>query len=642
MKKTASCFPLRRWIILPALLFACSVLIQHHGMVPALADQPGAIEKSEAKKKDGPGDIAQPADKGESTAGPATTSEASTASKSEVPAGVQGAPRGGAEQPTTKGTEKPGDTGEPAKAVKPETQIKPEAEGSETAGEAEESEEAKEPEEPEESEEASEEAVELDNQSCLDCHNPDILEMSAEDRLDNVEVEDKPLPARKKPPYTFGRLNLSIDEEKYNEGIHADVTCLDCHANIADLPHKQRLEAVDCASCHEEFVEDIKVSAHGEKAKKVVMCIGCHDVHHGKAKDEYVKDFKGKYCLECHTAYGMNTVKAHGNLYEYRMHAKMGCLICHRGDEPGIHKIPRVKTKVAGCESCHTKYTILATEKPKPMGFVAYITQTGFINKDVLKNFGYVLGAIRIPALDTVLILLVLGTFALPIFHGGLRIVTRRKEPIHLPEEKILLHPLIERLWHWFQALCIVMLIITGIMLHWPERFPGWFDWSVTVHNWFGWGAVIAFGVWFIYNLATRRITHYIPKKGEIPHGMITQAKFYGYGIFKHEPHPYAPSEDNKFNPLQKIAYLKFQLLLFPILLISGILYMYPETFRGVINAIGGMVVLGVIHMILAALFTAFLVAHLYLATTGETIGENFKAIITGYGIKEEHGEHKA
>jgi thiosulfate reductase cytochrome b subunit len=184
------------------------------------------------------------------------------------------------------------------------------------------------------------------------------------------------------------------------------------------------------------------------------------------------------------------------------------------------------------------------------------------------------------------------------------------------------------------------MLIITGIMLHWPERFPGWFNWSVTVHNWFGWGAVIAFVVWFLYNIATGRISHYIPKKWEIPNGMVTQAKFYGYGIFKHEPHPYAPSEDNKFNPLQKIAYLQFQLLLFPLLLISGLLYMYPETFKGIIAAIGGMYVLGIIHLILGALFTAFLVAHLYLATTGETIGENFKAIVFGYGIKSDHEDH--
>jgi thiosulfate reductase cytochrome b subunit len=184
------------------------------------------------------------------------------------------------------------------------------------------------------------------------------------------------------------------------------------------------------------------------------------------------------------------------------------------------------------------------------------------------------------------------------------------------------------------------MLVITGIILHWPEKFPGWFDWAVGWHNWFGIAAVVAFLIWLVYNLISRRITHYVPRKGEIPYGMIQQAKFYGYGIFRHEPHPYAPTEDNKFNPLQKIAYLQFQAILFPILLISGILYMWPETFKGVIDVIGGITVLAIVHYLLAALFASFLVAHLYLATTGETIGENFKAIITGYGLKSEHHEH--
>jgi thiosulfate reductase cytochrome b subunit len=483
---------------------------------------------------------------------------------------------------------------------------------------------------------------ELTNSSCIDCHNPDILKLSKDELAEQVTVDDKPVAPRPKPRYMVGELNLSINEKAYAEGVHADVTCVTCHKDVTELPHKQRLKQVDCKECHEEPVETVKASAHGDKASKAVGCEGCHDVHYGKGKAAYEKDFQRTQCVNCHKAYGMDIVKQHSKLYEPNLHLALDCMLCHKGKQPGVHNIPQVKVMVAGCEACHTKNTILSKEKVEPTSFGAYILQTSFINSDVMKKFGYVLGANRIPALDTILILAVLAPLGLPVVHGGLRFLTRRKEPLRLPEEKILLHPLIERIWHWFQALCIVMLIITGVMLHWPEKFPGWFEWSVTIHNWFGIGAVVAFLVWLFYNLGTGRISHYIPRKWEIPTGMITQAKFYGYGIFKHEPHPYAPSEDNKFNPLQKIAYLQFQLLLFPILLISGILYMYPETFKGVINAIGGMTVLAIAHLILGALFSAFLVAHIYLATTGETIGENFKAIIFGYGIKSDHHEeHK-
>lgn len=482
---------------------------------------------------------------------------------------------------------------------------------------------------------------ELANQSCFDCHNPDILKMSKEDLLDQVVVEGKPQPPRQMPPFVFGELNLAINPGKFSAALHAEITCVTCHNQINELPHNQRLKKVDCKECHEEFVANVEASAHGEKpGRKAPGCIGCHDVHYGKGKEAYAKDFKRKLCVECHNANKMDTVKGHSKLYESRMHLSLDCMLCHQGNQAGVHYILPVKTKVAACDSCHQRFTALSIKKPKPMGFLAYIQETGFINGEVLKEFGYVIGAHRIPALDAIIILAVIAPLGLPVVHGGLRFATRRKGPIHLPEEKIFLHPLIERIWHWVQALCILMLIITGIILHWPEKFPGWFDWAVSVHNWFGMATVIAFLVWLAYNLLTGRISHYIPKRSEIPVGMITQAKFYGYGIFRHEPHPYAPTEDNKFNPLQKIAYLQFQVLLMPILLISGLLYMYPDTFRGLINMLGGIWMIGIIHLILGALFTAFLMAHLYLATTGETVGENFKAMITGWGIKEDHSKH--
>jgi thiosulfate reductase cytochrome b subunit len=164
----------------------------------------------------------------------------------------------------------------------------------------------------------------------------------------------------------------------------------------------------------------------------------------------------------------------------------------------------------------------------------------------------------------------------------------------------------------------------------------------VSTHNWFGWGMVVAMIVWVAYNLVTGRMSHYIPGKGEIPGGMIVQGRFYLFGIFKHEPHPFAPTEDNKFNPLQKITYLGKQAILVPILVISGLMYMYPDAFKGFIDAIGGMKILAAIHFILAGLFASFLVAHIYLATTGETIGENFKAMVFGYGLKSDHEDHKA
>jgi predicted CXXCH cytochrome family protein len=597
MKKRASDGPPLKRLALLLLLGAAVIVALQYPIVPTKAQGQGGTAQTPT---------------GPAVSSPTTQSEETAAAPAAQP-----------ETPQVKPAQ-PAAASEPSKTG-PAAPPQPKPEANESQGEA-----------------SSSKSEELSTQSCLECHNPDILKLSKEELAEQVVAGGEAMPPRRKAVFRTGEMNLSIKDKAYAAGVHADTTCVTCHKDVVELPHQQRLKVVDCKECHEESVDTMKAGAHGDKAgPKAPACVDCHDVHYGKAVSAYTKDFQSKLCIDCHKAYGMDTAKAHGNLYESGLHLKMDCMTCHQGRTKGVHNILPVKTKVARCEACHTKYTMLSKEKKLPTRSFAYMRITGFINSDALDKFGYMVGAHRIPALDMILVLVVLGTFGLPIAHGGLRILTRRKGPIHLPEEKILLHPLTERIWHWFQALCIVMLVITGIMLHWPEHFPGWFPWAVTLHNWFGMGAVVAFLVWLVYNFVTGRISHYIPKKGEIPHGLIRQAQFYGYGIFKHEPHPYAPSEDNKFNPLQKIAYLQFQLLLLPILLLTGVLYMFPGSFEGIIAAIGGMAVLGTIHLMLGALFAAFLVAHLYLATTGETVSENFKAIITGYGIKEEHGEHK-
>jgi len=205
--------------------------------------------------------------------------------------------------------------------------------------------------------------------------------------------------------------------------------------------------------------------------------------------------------------------------------------------------------------------------------------------------------------------------------------------------EKLYLHPLTERIWHWIHAVLIILLILSGIQIHWPDSFGifGKFSNAISVHNWLGMLLVADFFLWLAYNLISKRIAHYILRKEDIHPGMIVQARFYLYDIFKSRPHPYAPSEDNKFNPLQKAAYCLFMFLMMPLLLISGIVYLSPSFFAPLVSAIGGLKVIAVFHYVMAIMFAAFFVAHIYLATTGHTVSADFVTMVTGYAEKEEH-----
>jgi thiosulfate reductase cytochrome b subunit len=82
-------------------------------------------------------------------------------------------------------------------------------------------------------------------------------------------------------------------------------------------------------------------------------------------------------------------------------------------------------------------------------------------------------------------------------------------------------------------------------------------------------------------------------------------------------------------------VYLALFILVFPVQLISGFLYLYyhypnkPVELETLENV-------AVFHTFGAFLLVAFIIVHVYLITTGETITSNLKAMVTGYEELEE------
>jgi len=46
--------------------------------------------------------------------------------------------------------------------------------------------------------------------------------------------------------------NLDVDADALHQSVHGDYSCLYCHADIEQLPHKVDLQEVDCVTCHIE------------------------------------------------------------------------------------------------------------------------------------------------------------------------------------------------------------------------------------------------------------------------------------------------------------------------------------------------------------------------------------------------------
>jgi len=205
--------------------------------------------------------------------------------------------------------------------------------------------------------------------------------------------------------------------------------------------------------------------------------------------------------------------------------------------------------------------------------------------------------------------------------------------------KRIYIHPIPVRVWHWIHAAAIALLVITGFQLRFSDSIHV-IDLStaVTVHNWLGLIVLFDYLLWFIFYVFSGKIKLYFPSMEELKKGIIQQAIFYGYGIFKGASPPYAVSEENKFNPLQKIAYLGIIFIFVPIQILTGVLLWNIEGFKNIVDFLGGVKVIDAIHVLLFFFFAAFLIAHIYLGTLGHTPLAHYKAMITGY--EEEPEEH--
>ena len=208
--------------------------------------------------------------------------------------------------------------------------------------------------------------------------------------------------------------------------------------------------------------------------------------------------------------------------------------------------------------------------------------------------------------------------------------------------EKLYIHPLPVRLWHWTNAFGFVLMIATGLQIRYLDLFhliP--FRTAVVAHNWIGFVLIANFFVWLGYYLSSDKIKVYHPELSPTKYfqASFRQIQFYGYGIFRGDPNPHHPSAYKKFNALQSMLYQIIMMLLVPVMFFTGLLLWDVGRFSSIVEALGGVRVIDTIHVLLFIVFSGFIVVHVYLASLGHTASAHFKAMITGYEeVEDEPG----
>jgi len=163
-----------------------------------------------------------------------------------------------------------------------------------------------------------------------------------------------------------------------------------------------------------------------------------------------------------------------------------------------------------------------------------------------------------------------------------------------------------ERFVHWMTATCFIALALTGLNISFgkelllpligPEAFTTWSQWAKYVHNYvsfpFTLGVVLIFLMWIA---------------GNIPNKVDVEWLKEGGGIVGHK-HPPA----YRFNAGQKMVYW-IVVLGGAAVAASGYILMFPFY----VTDISGMELAQAVHGIIAVLFVAVMLAHIYIGTIG-------------------------
>ncbi len=183
------------------------------------------------------------------------------------------------------------------------------------------------------------------------------------------------------------------------------------------------------------------------------------------------------------------------------------------------------------------------------------------------------------------------------------------------------LYSLHERVWHWLQAAAMMLLIVTGMAIHYPDRFGilGSLANAIRVHAWIGAALILNAFLGAFFHLTAEKYHHFLPQMDDFTGAAVRQARFYLYGIFRGERHPLDVDPKRKLNPLQKITYLALLNVLLPFQIVTGVLMWGADRWPRVFARMGGLWLLGPAHTFGSYLFLAFLIGHIYLATTGPT-----------------------
>ncbi|MGD2078510.1 MAG: cytochrome b/b6 domain-containing protein, partial [Chloroflexota bacterium] len=319
--------------------------------------------------------------------------------------------------------------------------------------------------------------------------------------------------------------------------------------------------------------------------------------------------------------------------------ATKDCRTCH-GSESLITQPAMLADRIPG----GTMPTFVGDSSVETPGALT-TTESGELYYQLESNEAglYLLGHDSVDLVDWFGSLLFVGTLLGVVVHGGLRFFSARRlaargELSEPDVEEVYMYTVYERLWHWLQTIVILILLLTGLIIHKPDKFGIFsFSYVVQVHNIMAFILVANAALAAFYHLASGEIQQFLPRPRGFFDQAFLQAKFYLQGIFRGDEHPFEKTPQRKMNPLQQMTYFAILNVLLPLQILTGALMWGAQRWTDLSASLGGLLFLAPFHTLISWLFASFIVMHVYLTTTGHKPLASIKGMIMGWDEVEVH-----
>ena len=203
------------------------------------------------------------------------------------------------------------------------------------------------------------------------------------------------------------------------------------------------------------------------------------------------------------------------------------------------------------------------------------------------------------------------------------------------------LYPKWIRAWHIINALMFIILIVTGLSMQYTDKensaYMVGFAKAVKWHNFAALILTASYVVFVVGNIVTKNGRYYRIKRENFWSDLMKQMRYYSFGMFRGEKHPFPVTMERKFNPLQKFSYILAMFVGMPLLIISGIVLLFPEIAISNVSGMSGLVFNDVLHITMGFFLSIFMIIHIYTCTLGAKPSSLFRGILSGFHESEDH-----